>query len=89
MKKISLSGMGALLLVGAAAVMGCSRPGLVAPVGPTVYIHGEGGYNTYRIPALAVTKAGTVLAFCEGRKRGSGDSGDIDLLVKRSGDHGV
>lgn len=46
------------------------------------------GYDTYRIPSLAVTKQGTVLAFCEGRKRSASDTGDIDLLVKRSVDGG-
>ena len=49
---------------------------------------GKDGYHTYRIPALAVTGKGTVLAFCEGRKSSWGDSGDIDLLVKRSTDGG-
>jgi sialidase-1 len=49
---------------------------------------GEDGYHTYRIPALAVTTHGTLLAFCEGRKSGGGDAGDIDLLVKRSINHG-
>ncbi|MFO0900250.1 MAG: sialidase family protein [Pirellulales bacterium] len=50
---------------------------------------GQGGYHTYRIPALAVTGRGTVLAFCEGRKGGSGDAGDIHLLLKRSTDGGT
>jgi sialidase-1 len=49
---------------------------------------GEGGYHTYRIPALVVTAKGTLLAFCEGRKGGQGDAGDIDLLVRRSTDGG-
>ena len=49
---------------------------------------GEGGYDTYRIPALVQTKAGTLLAFCEGRKAGRGDSGNIDLLLRRSTDGG-
>ncbi|NQT11665.1 MAG: exo-alpha-sialidase, partial [Planctomycetes bacterium] len=49
---------------------------------------GVDGYDTYRIPALAVTNQRTVLAFCEGRKGGRGDSGDIDMLVKRSTDAG-
>jgi sialidase-1 len=49
---------------------------------------GERGYHTYRIPALIVTTRGTLLAFCEGRKHGSGDSGAIDLLLKRSLDGG-
>lgn len=53
-----------------------------------LFISGQGGYHTYRIPALAVTPKGTVLAFCEGRRKSSGDSGDIDLVLKRSGDHG-
>lgn len=50
---------------------------------------GSGGYHTYRIPALAVTPRGTVLAFCEGRKAGGGDAGDIDLLLRRSTDGGA
>ena len=33
-------------------------------------------------------EAGTILAFAEGRKSSRGDSGDIDLLVKRSTDGG-
>jgi sialidase-1 len=54
-----------------------------------VFISGEDGYDTYRIPAVTVTQAGTLLAFCEGRRDGRGDSGDIDLLVKRSSDGGA
>ena len=34
------------------------------PTGAPLFISGEGGYDTYRIPALAVTTEGTVLAFC-------------------------
>src|SRR5689334_24449811 len=53
-----------------------------------VFVAGQGGYHTYRIPSLIVTGRGTVLAFCEGRKGGSGDAGDIDLLLRRSLDGG-
>jgi sialidase-1 len=53
-----------------------------------LFLAGHDGYHTYRIPALAVTHKGTVLAICEGRKKSWNDSGDIDLLVKRSTDHG-
>ncbi len=53
-----------------------------------VFVSGREGYHTYRIPALLVTKKGTLLAFCEGRKATRSDSGDIDLLVKRSKDFG-
>lgn len=49
---------------------------------------GEGGYHTYRIPSVIVTKCGVVLAFCEGRKAGRGDAGDIDLVLRRSTDGG-
>ncbi len=58
------------------------------PFGEPLFVSGQDGYHTYRIPALAVTTPGTVLAFCEGRKISGGDAGDIDLLVKRSRDHG-
>jgi sialidase-1 len=53
-----------------------------------IFVSGQGGYHTYRIPALAVTTKGTILAFCEGRKFSSSDSGDIDLVLKRSLDNG-
>jgi sialidase-1 len=53
-----------------------------------VYRAGEGGYQSYRIPSLIATKKGTLLAFCEGRKNSAADSGDIDLLLRRSFDGG-
>ena len=52
------------------------------------YTHGQGGHSLYRIPALIVTKAGTVLAFCEGRKDSWADTGEIHLMLRRSGDCG-
>ena len=54
----------------------------------TVWRAGEGGYHTYRIPALFVTRKGTMLAFCEGRRNSRSDTGDIDLVIKRSEDGG-
>jgi sialidase-1 len=57
----------------------------------TIYRAGEGGYVMYRIPSVIATARGTVLAFCEGRQSPSGpgnDSGEINLLVKRSTDGG-
>lgn len=53
-----------------------------------LFVSGEGSYHTYRIPALAVAGDGTLLAFCEGRKGGQGDAGEIDLLLARSHDQG-
>lgn len=54
-----------------------------------VFVSGTEGYHTFRIPALAVTRRGTVLAFCEGRRGGRGDSGNIDLVLRRSLDGGT
>ena len=54
-----------------------------------VFVSGQDGYDTYRIPAVVTSKQGTVLAFCEGRMAGRSDTGNIDLLVKRSIDNGV
>ncbi len=53
-----------------------------------VFVGGSNGYPVYRIPAMVVTNQGTILAFCEGRKTGIFDHGNIDLVLKRSFDHG-
>ncbi len=53
-----------------------------------VFISGEGGYHTYRIPALIKSQDGTLIAFCEGRKSSVSDTGDIDLVYKLSRDDG-
>jgi sialidase-1 len=53
-----------------------------------VFAGGEGDYHTFRIPSLLVTRRGTLLAFAEGRVKGRGDAGDIDLVLKRSADGG-
>ncbi len=68
-----------------------SNTGLLSTSGWScnVFASGQGGYHTYRIPALAVTTNGTVLAFCEGRRKSASDTGEIDLLLKRSTDHGT
>ncbi len=53
-----------------------------------IFRSGEDGYHTYRIPALIMTRKGTLLAVCEGRKNSSSDTGDIDTVLKRSFDSG-
>ncbi len=53
-----------------------------------VFTSGTDGYHTFRIPAIIVAPNGDLLAFCEGRKRGRGDAGDIDIVMKRSADGG-
>jgi sialidase-1 len=54
----------------------------------TLWTRETDGYDTYRIPALVVSTQGTILAFCEGRKYGAGDAGEINILLKRSFDGG-
>ncbi len=78
-----------LLVVGVLPVMLAARqPAAAEPQQHSVFVSGADGYHTYRIPSLLVTKKGTLLAFCEGRKNSRSDSGDIDLLCKRSEDGG-
>lgn len=50
---------------------------------------GGGGYRQYRIPALAVTAQGTLLAAYDGRPNLDDLPSPIDLLVRRSTDSGV
>ncbi len=58
------------------------------PASVDVFVSGEGGYHTYRIPALLRTPNGTLLAFTEGRKTSRADLGDNDMLLRRSTDQG-
>ncbi len=64
------------------------RKAAMLPKQQAVFVSGKDGYHTYRIPAIVLTKQGTVLAFCEGRKNSGSDYGDIDLVLKRSFDGG-
>ena len=54
-----------------------------------VFVSGQEGYNTYRIPSIVRTTNGTLLAFCEGRKTSSSDAGDIDIVLRRSTNNGA
>ncbi|HOX58457.1 MAG TPA: sialidase family protein [Candidatus Paceibacterota bacterium] len=72
-------------LLGAIGLFGVEA---AVPEQQEVFLAGQGGYHTYRIPALIVTKNNTLLAFCEGRKNSRSDTGDIDLLLRRSTDGG-
>ncbi len=59
----------------------------ISPLSETdVFTKKSEGYPVFRIPAVIATTKGTLLAFCEGRT--GGDSGDIDLVCKRSTDDG-
>jgi len=55
-----------------------------------LYEGGQGGYAVYHIPGIVVTAKGTVLSWCEARKRPAGvsDWDDIRILLRRSTDEG-
>ncbi len=53
-----------------------------------LYEAGRDGYMTYRIPSLAVTRKGTILALCSARFDGHGDWVNIDSMIRRSTDGG-
>ena len=53
-----------------------------------VFKSGEEGYKCYRIPTIIKSQNGTLLAFAEGRKNSCSDTGDIDLVLKKSYDNG-
>jgi sialidase-1 len=59
------------------------------PVKVDLFEAGAGGYETYRIPGVVVTKKGTVLAYCEARKSAKSDWGWIDVMMRRSVGGGV
>ncbi|MGI9138013.1 MAG: sialidase family protein [Sediminibacterium sp.] len=53
-----------------------------------VFISGNDGYKSFRIPAIIKSNNNDLLAFCEGRVNSSGDFGNIDIVMKRSTDQG-
>ncbi|EPD59718.1 sialidase family protein [Streptomyces sp. HGB0020] len=67
-------------LTPASAATGCSSS--------LPYTAGQDGYDTFRIPAAVTIGRGTVLAFAEGRHNSAGDTGDIDVVLRRSHDGG-
>lgn len=53
-----------------------------------VFESGKDGAASYRIPAMIRLKSGKLLAFAEARRKGSGDFGDIDIVLRTSVDKG-
>ena len=58
------------------------------PIHRDVFVAGESGVHTYRIPSVVTTGRGTVLAFCEARKVSLDDRSPTMLVLKRSRDLG-
>ena len=66
-------------------------PPAVAIPGPEqndVFVAGNEGIHTYRIPTLMVAGDGSLLVFCEARKQAIDDNSPTDLVVRRSTDGG-
>ena len=53
-----------------------------------IWCPGDDGTKCFKIPSLARTVKGTLLAFVEARKEQCGDGGIIDLRLRRSVDNG-
>lgn len=53
-----------------------------------VFVAGEDGYKSYRIPAIVKDKTGQLIAFAEGRVDHAGDFGNVDIVFKVSRDNG-
>ncbi|MGV3762292.1 sialidase family protein [Parapedobacter sp.] len=84
MKKTYSKRNALVLLAMAFAWIGCAQTDNDIPV----FLSGNDGYESYRIPAIIRAPNGDLLAFCEGRVHGAGDFGDIDIVLKRSSDNG-
>jgi sialidase-1 len=70
-----------LLLFSSAKIFAQSKP-------IPVYVSGNEGYKSFRIPAIIKAPNGDLLAFCEGRVNNAGDFGNIKIVLKRSTDNG-
>ncbi|MBT3244948.1 MAG: exo-alpha-sialidase [Bacteroidetes bacterium] len=70
-----------IMIIAACSPIEEDQPSLV------LFESGTDGYACFRIPAI-VNTGKTLLAFAEGRKKGCSDTGDIDLVLKRSNDGG-
>jgi sialidase-1 len=78
-----------IVLAGGLAVAAGVQPAPAGPVFTDVYVSGQEASHTYRIPSVVATPKGALLAFAEARRTGAADSGDIDLVVRRSADGGA
>lgn len=81
----------ALLSCGTVAFAQSPQPDSTAPAWKrTVLFEArQGGYHIYRIPGLAVTPRGTLLATCEARRTDPWDYSEIDVVLRRSTDGGA
>lgn len=62
------------------------QPG--APEFNDVFVAGQEGVHTYRIPSLLLAPDGSLLVFCEARKESQADASPTDMVLRRSTDGG-
>lgn len=77
----------AILLTLAFAATAENKP-MRAPETVDIFVAGNDGVDTYRIPSLLVVPDGSLLAFCEARKQSMEDASPTDMVLKRSMDSG-
>lgn len=69
-------------------LLGTLALSLAAKAQTPVFVSGQEGYKSFRIPAIVRSPEGDLIAFAEGRVGGSNDFGNIDIVLKRSKDKG-
>ena len=79
--------LAALVLMGASVLLANQHAGTDLQL-TDVFVAGDGGYHTLRIPSIIAARSGTLLAFAEARRSSAADAGDIDLVLRRSTDGG-
>ena len=90
MKKIFYVTWVSILLIFTVFVLNCGITGQKSFFRQIdIFVSGTEVYHTFRIPSVIVAPNGTVLAFCEGRKSSLSDTGDIDIVLKKSFDNGI
>ena len=74
-----------LTLLALALPLGASESSVEKTV---LFRSGEESYASYRIPALTLASAQTLLVACEARRNSGSDWGDVEIVIRRSGDAG-
>lgn len=78
-----------LLILSALLIPTAAFAQQISPVySDVLFKKGDEGVHTYRIPALVQANDGSIVVFAEARQNGGGDTGDINLVSRRSTDGG-